>query len=207
MRVVTLNNEALEEHARRLADMVAADGGLYDVIIGVRRGGSIVCDAFCRHFPKSCYGFRADVSLQRPSTKKKGGRVGTLLKRLPYRMLNLMRMAESRLLELKNRHSALQSVRESVHMVELPDSLRSLLKEKDTPEILIIDDAIDSGNTLSAIIRSLKEMNPKLQTKAAVITETTPSPCLRADYKIYRDRTLIRFPWSNDYKKPKGLHS
>lgn len=207
MRVVTLNNEALEEHARRLADMVAADGGLYDVIIGVRRGGSIVCDAFCRHFPKSRYGFRTDVSLQRPSTKKKGGRVGTLLKKLPYRMLNLMRMAESRLLELKNRHSAHQSVRESVHMVELPDSLRSLLKEKDTPEILIIDDAIDSGHTLSAIIRSLKEMNPKVQTKAAVITETTPSPCLRADYKIYRDRTLIRFPWSNDYKKPKGLHS
>lgn len=207
MRVITLNNEALEEHASRLAGMVAADGCRFDAIVGVRRGGSIVCDSFCRYFPSAKYGFRADVSLQRPSTKKKGGLVSKFLKKLPYWMLNLMRMAESGLLEWKNRRSARQSVRESVHKVDLPDYLMSLSKEKDIPKILIIDDAIDSGRTLSVIINSLKKMNPKVHTKVAVITETTPSPCLRADYTIYRDRTLIRFPWSNDYKKPKGLHS
>lgn len=207
MRVITLNNKALEEHASRLAGMVASDGRRYDAIVGVRRGGSIVCDAFCRHFPGVKFGFRTDVSLQRPSTKKKDGWVSKFLKKLPYWMLNLMRMAESRLLEWKNRRFARQSVRESVHTVDLPDSLMSLLKEKETPKILIIDDAIDSGGTLSAVIHSLKEKNPRTQTSVAVITETTDSPCIRADYTIYRDRTLIRFPWSNDYKKPKGLHS
>lgn len=207
MRVLTLHNDGLERHALRLAEMVEADGGRFDVIIGVRRGGSFVCDAFCRHFPKSGYGLRTDVSLQRPSTKRKSGRAGKLLRKLPYFILDRMRMAESRILEWRNRDSRRKSVPESVHVVELPDSLRSLLREKETPKILIIDDAIDSGNTLSAIIHSLKEMNPRAQSAVAVITETTSSPRLRADYTIYRDRTLIRFPWSNDYKSPGGLHS
>lgn len=195
MRVITLNNEALEEHASRLAGMVAADGRRYDAIVGVRRGGSIVCDTFCRHFPSANYGFRTDVSLQRPSTRKKGGSVSKLLKKLPYWMLNLMRMAESKILVIKQRFS-----NHRTSDVEIPEDLMQMLKIQKKIEILLIDDAIDSGDTLYAIINTLRKVNPSLGVKVVVITVTTKSPRTFPDYYIYNNRTLIRFPWSNDYK-------
>ena len=68
------------------------------------------------------------------------------------------------------------------------------------PKILVIDDAIDSGDTLFAIATTLKDMNPDARIDIAVMTETTRHPRIRANYTLYRNRTLIRFPWSNDYK-------
>ena len=68
--------------------------------------------------------------------------------------------------------------------------------------ILVIDDAIDSGDTLSAIASTLRHRNPEATVCIAVMTETTADPCIRANYALYRNRTLIRFPWSNDYKSP-----
>ena len=72
---------------------------------------------------------------------------------------------------------------------------------RDRPEILVIDDAIDSGDTLAAIVKTLRQTNPYVSVSIAVITETTRRPRIRANYTLYRNRTLIRFPWSNDYKK------
>lgn len=197
MRVLTLNEISLEEHARRLAGMVEKDSGFRpNAVVGVRRGGSVVCDAFCRHFPSSRYGLRCDVCKQRASTKRKSGKVSAILKRLPYGMLNIMRMAESALLSLTHRQSSLKPA-----SVEIPAELMQILKIQKNPEILIIDDAIDSGLTVCAVIDSLKKVNPDATVKVAVITVTTNSPLVNADYFIYNNRTLIRFPWSEDFKR------
>ena len=83
----------------------------------------------------------------------------------------------------------------------MPDGLKKMLSEKENKKILIIDDAIDSGDTLSAIVETLKKTNPKAKVATAVLTETTKNPAIRADYTLYRNQTLIRFPWSNDYRK------
>lgn len=197
MQVVTLTPEGLDAHAGRLAAMVMDSHPPYlDAIVAVRRGGAFVCDAFCRSFPREMYGLRADVSLQRPSTKRKSRGVGRLLRKLPTPLLDLMRMAESMLLDARRRHS-----RQATNAyVELPDTLKKAIQKKDRPAILIIDDAIDSGDTLFAIVEALKKTNPDVTVRTAVLTETTLEPCIRADYSLYRNRTLIRFPWSNDYK-------
>ncbi len=84
--------------------------------------------------------------------------------------------------------------------IEVPEGLERLLREEKTPNILIIDDAIDSGDTLFAIAETLKKANGKATLRIAVMTETTEQPRIRADYSLYRNKTLIRFPWSNDYK-------
>ena len=39
--------------------------------------------------------------------------------------------------------------------------------------------------------------------KIAVITVTTPHPIIDADFYLYHNRVLVRFPWSNDVKKKK----
>lgn len=197
MRVITLNEEEFDRHAERLAKAVAEGSHApYDAIVGVRRGGSLVCDAFLRHFPEEGYGARYDVKLQRPSTKHKDGSIGKILKRLPYPILDGLRMAESLAFGLRRMIRKSETIPE----VEIPDGLSAALKVNAEPKILLIDDAIDSGDTLFAIAETLKKMNPDAKTDIAVITETTSRPRIRANHTLYRNRTLIRFPWSSDYK-------
>lgn len=198
MQVITLNQEALETATSRLAEMIVAEcsGKRYDAIIGIRRGGAYVCDAFCRAFPEDLYRERHDVTLQRPGTHRKGGLTGKILRRLPVKILDLLRIAESRLLSLLHRHKGTKAPPQT----DIDTELAAIITGTENPRILLIDDAIDSGQTLSAVISSLKNINPTAMVEAAVITETTDSPLVRANYTIYRNRTLIRFPWSNDFK-------
>lgn len=203
MQVLTLDALSLDSQADRLAHMIA-DGDIlrFDAIVGIRRGGSFVCDAFLRHFPTERYGERFDITLQRPSTKHKKGVLSKLLKKLPYPLLNIMRMAESTLLEFIHHRSSLSPAPN----VEIPDGLHNILKKETQPTIMVIDDAIDSGETLLAIANAIKSLNRQAVIKTAVMTETTRKPRINADYSLYRNRTLIRFPWSNDYRttKPKA---
>lgn len=197
MQVITLNPKEFDSHAAMLANTV--EGGSterFDAIVAVRRGGSFVCDAFLRHFPESRYGKRYDVGLQRPSTKHKEGRICRLLKHFPYPLLDAMRMAESYILSLCKRIKD----KTSTPNVEIPNGLAAILTKNESPDILVIDDAIDSGDTLSAIVETLRKTNPDASISTAVMTETTLNPRIRANYTLYRNRTLIRFPWSNDYK-------
>ena len=198
MQVLTLDSAAFDHHAAKLAKMVEEDSAdRFDAIVAVRRGGAFVCDAFCRHFPKSRYETRYDVTLQRPSTKRKTGTLSLILKRLPLPLLDLMRMGESIMLTLRKKIKTSSET----PSVEIPESLGHILNEIDSPRILLIDDAIDSGDTLFAIAKTLRETNEKAIVRIAVMTETTSNPRIRADYSLYRNKTLIRFPWSNDYKK------
>ena len=198
MHVVTLNPADFEEHALRLAKAVEeGPEPRYDAIVAVRRGGSLVCDAFCRHFPRERYGARFDVTLQRPSTKKKGGKISKLLRQLPLPVLDAMRITESYILLLLKKIKKPSPAPD----VEIPDGLATILTMRSRPDILIIDDAIDSGDTLAAIVETFRKTNPEVSVSIAVITETTGNPRIRANHTLYRNRTLIRFPWSNDYKK------
>ncbi len=197
MQVITLNPHDFDANAERLAAYVREGSTTrYDAIVAVRRGGSFVCDAFCRHFPSDRYGKRYDVTLQRPSTKHKNGKLGNALRRLPYFILDGMRMAEASLLVLRRRIMGAPEIPE----VDIPDGLADTLRQRSRPEILLIDDAIDSGDTLFAIVETLKNMNPDARIDIAVMTETTRHPRIRANHTLYRNRTLIRFPWSSDYK-------
>ncbi len=201
MQVLTLHPDAFEQHAARLAELVeTGTPAKFDAIVAVRRGGSYVCDAFCHYFPKENYKARYDVSLQRPSTKRKNGMVSRILKRLPYPILDLMRMGESKVLSWKRSSINDQRLTMELPEIEVPEGLERLLREEKTPNILIIDDAIDSGHTLFAIAETLKKANSNATLRIAVMTETTDKPLIRADYSLYRNKTLIRFPWSNDYK-------
>ena len=198
MQVVTLNRQDFEAHAERLARAVEkGSADCYDAIVAVRRGGSLVCDAFLRYFPKTRYAARYVVTLQRPSTKRKEGTAGRILKRLPRPVLDAMRIMESNMLSL------CRKLRNPVRIpdVEIPDGLAKTLTTNARPAILVIDDAIDSGDTLFAIIETLRKTNPDTSVSIAVMTETTADPRVRGNYTLYRNRTLIRFPWSNDYKE------
>ena len=197
MQVVTLNERQLDKCTKTLAEMIAtSDISGFDALIAIRRGGSFVCDSLCCFFPPEIYKERYDITIQRPTTKKKNCFVGAVLKALPYPLLNFLRVAEAFFLTGRKR----QKVRE-VEKIHLPDRLIEILIREEEPKVLIVDDAIDSGNTLFAIENSLKEVKPEIRIRVAVLTVTTSNPIRDADYYLYHNGTLIRFPWSNDYKK------
>lgn len=199
MQVLTLDEGAFEAHAALLADKVAAGmpRGGYDAVVGVRRGGSVVCDALLRHFPAAAYGFRTDVTLQRPTTELKTPGVARLLRRMPRPLLNLMRIAEAKWRERHYRKSATAPP----VPVEISEGLRRLLEEEPQPDVLVVDDAIDSGCTLFSVIDSLKKVNPAVRVCVAVVTVTMDSPRVQPDFSIYQNKTLVRFPWSSDYRR------
>ena len=201
MQVITLNETQLKECAKTLAEMtVKSDISRFDAVIAIRRGGCFVCDALCRFFPKERYKERYDITIQRPTTKMKANFVGAVLKALPYPMLNVLRMVEAFMLTGRKR----QKVRAGVNIL-LPDLLVESIKSSEEPKVLIVDDAIDTGNTLFAIENSLKKINPEIRIKVAAVTVTTSNPIRDADYFLYHNGTLIRFPWSNDYKKKRKI--
>lgn len=185
MKVITLDGQNFTHACRDLAREVAASGFAPAIIIGIRTGGEYVAREFAPFFPASQL---AIIELQRPATSAKS-LFRSLLASLPLPVLDFMRMAESRVLSLLPRRS--------VPRINLPASLASALPGS----LLVVDDAADSGVTLRAVTDALRRERPDADIRTAVLTVTTPLPAIRPDFALYRNRTLIRFPWSLDQKK------
>lgn len=64
--------------------------------------------------------------------------------------------------------------------------------------VMVVDDAVDSGITLAAVLRTLRACcPPATELRTAAITVTRPDPVVKPDYALYRG-VLCRFPWSFD---------
>lgn len=203
MRVITLTPERLSEAARQLAQQVLASGCQPALLLGIQSGGARVAQLMRPCFAEVPY---AEVRLSRPSTQQKqNGPLHHLLPCLPLWLCDVLRMAESRLGEWRSRGR----LPERIGLT--PDVLDQLDLAARVPEggtILIIDDAIDTGATLHLLRQQLQARCPSAVLRAAVITVTTAQPVCDADFCLYRNRTLCRFPWSNDYRSSrdnKGL--
>lgn len=181
-KVKTLTGTDFEKHCMILEEIIAGDFRP-DLVIGIRTGGLIVSEIIfkdCKH---------DEVYLQRPTTAGKNKMMHRLLKGLPYAILDKLRIVESIVLDKLSSHKP------RTDKFNIPDATQNASK------ILIVDDAVDSGATLEAVVRAIKSSAPDdADIRTAVITVTTKSPIIRPDYYIYNDNTLIRFPWSMDFK-------
>lgn len=63
---------------------------------------------------------------------------------------------------------------------------------------MIVDDAVDSGASMQGVLTALRELSPESEIRTAAVTQTRSKPVVRPDYALFRDRTLIRFPWAMD---------
>ncbi|MBR4325268.1 MAG: hypothetical protein IKP73_07075 [Bacteroidales bacterium] len=197
MRVISLLDGKFESACKDLS-MKISETYKPDVVIGVLTGGGYVGKELMKNFliPQTTY---TEVRVQRSSTAKKGnGFVHKVLQILPYFVLDWLRMAEMSYGSLKAKKN--NPKREG--NVQLSDEVDALLK-KEAKQILLVDDAIDTGATLKLIKDTLSERYPLSTIKIAVITVTSNQTFIDADFCLYHDRTLIRFPWSNDVKQKK----
>ena len=195
MKVKTLYTEDFNKECLLLGHDIFADYDP-DVIIGVLNGGGYVGRQIVQVSPKETT--YVEVKIQRDgTTKKEKGLIPRILQSLPYGVLNILRILESIVLEYKSKKN--NTKRKGT--IKLPDNVVSFLSDGENKKVLLVDDAIDSGATLLLIKQYLMSKFENIDVKIAVITITTKQPLVVADYYRYYNRTLIRFPWSNDIKK------
>ena len=188
MPVITLHPSLLAEACHQLSYRILATGCRPALIVGILSGGAEVARLMRRDFAGTPY---AEVRISRPSTQdKETGLFHRLLQILPLWLCDLLRIVESRVAEFRSKG-------------RLPERIGSVSLDAKVPvggTILLVDDAIDTGATVSKLRLLLCKQYPGVDFKIAVVTVTTSHPICDADFFLYHNRTLCRFPWSNDYR-------
>lgn len=176
-RIVTLDSEGVAGACRRLESLCA--GFRPDLIVGIAEGGVEVAGLL---FPSADHFVIA-------SPRSHRGAKGRWLSRLPVRLLDCLRVIE---LRFRRRRPVLTLP------VLPPDLLAGAAKAR---SILIVDDAVDSGATLQAVVAAIRAAAPQAGVRSAVLTATRSNPIARPDYCCFSEGTILRFPWSLDAKK------
>ncbi|MEZ5690276.1 MAG: phosphoribosyltransferase [Rickettsiales bacterium] len=195
LKVITLDQKEFTQAARGLNDAVFV-GFKPDVIVGIRTGGYILAEIMSKEagdIPLLA------ISKQRASTKTKSKVKGlkNLLGSLPYCITDQLRIVEHKKLNSKPPIPDRNFVPNHKELEEL----RNFLKNNKIKNILIVDDAVDSGATMLAVYELIyAEAGEECSVKTAAITVTTENPLIKTDYTLYQN-VLCRLPWSFDFKK------
>ena len=195
MSVVTLTPELLAQACCQLSCRVKAAAFTPSLIIGIQHGGAEVARLMLKEFPEAAY---CEVKLSRPGSEQKSkGLTHHLLQSMPVWCCNLLRIVESRINEWRSKGK--EPVR--IGEIRLPDDVTShLIALGENAAVLLVDDAVDTGATIHHAHLQLLKQFPGISLRVAAITVTIPHPFCEADFFLYHNRTLCRFPWSNDYR-------
>jgi hypoxanthine phosphoribosyltransferase len=189
MQVITLSSAALDKACESLSKIIIDNLACApDAVIGIRTGGEVVADMLAKHLGVSTVAY---ANASRPG-KKSRSCVAPLLKSIPTKVADWLRRIES--VVLRFRPGKQRSI-----AFDATDGITTLLSKDKHSNLLIVDDAVDSGITLNGVVAHIATLYPDANILTATITVTTPNPVEMPDFSLFRN-TLIRFPWSADYK-------
>lgn len=192
MKVITLN---AIDFFKKLDELSGKIDIIPDIVVEVLSAGGYLGKAIKvdEKFNKAQY---KQIKIQRRREYIKQSIVfRTLLKILPYIILNRLRLYESK--KAKNSIRALNL--DELQKDNISFDHLGFSHQKSVKNILIIDDAIDTGRTMFIIKNSLQKQFPKANIKTAIISWTLENSIIKPDFYIYKN-VLVRFPWSKDYK-------
>jgi hypoxanthine phosphoribosyltransferase len=167
-----------------------------DVLIGIRTGGLVVAEAMA-----TAAGGDVPVlamTCRRPSSRHKprSSTMRRLVATLPRPILDQLRLAEHALLTRKSTAAPRAEYQFAESELNCLDAWIATAGKQ--PSLLIVDDAVDSGATLSVVLDAVRRRAPLAAAiRSAAITVTTERPLAIPDYALYY-RQLCRFPWSLD---------
>jgi len=193
--VVTFDQAAFDEACAALMQLVAQEGWP-DVLIGIRTGGLHVAESMARSV-----GFALPVlslTCRRATTAAKNrlGPMKKLVSSLPRPLVDRLRVIEHALMTRKPA-AAPASGAYRFDPAELAVLEEWLGEAGPNPRLVVVDDAVDTGATLSLVLDAVSHRAPGAEIRSAVITVTTERPLATPRHTLYR-RQLCRFPWSLD---------
>ena len=190
IEVITLNREIFSE---KCSELIGRIDFRSDLIVGILGGGGYIIDEIMSEVGLDSTQFELD-KLQRGNKFKSNYIIKSILKFLPYRITNKLRIFES-----KKARSSIVDLNLTEVSAESIDFKLNLDSRETVKNILILDDAIDTGRTMFIVKNSLSKLFPESQVNTAVISWTQENSIIKPDYYLYKN-ILVRFPWSLDYK-------
>jgi hypoxanthine phosphoribosyltransferase len=194
-KIVTFDENGLAAAAAELMGRMVADAYMPDLIVGIATGGLRVAEMLPR--PENCPVIGCTVRRATSSGKAQSRVFRGLVRRLPYVITNQLRRIEDTSRERSGRSAPVPSG-------DFQDALAtidSVVREPEPRRVVIVDDAVDSGGTLSLVQGALQHRLPTsvaLRTAVLAVTRPHQSLLVQPDYHLY-DMTLCRFPWSHDF--------
>ena len=193
--VLSFDRDSFEETCGDLMRAVCHDRAP-DVLIGIPTGGRHVARAMAK-----ATGFTTpilEMTCRRPSSKLKpgSGAIKRTIAKLPRPALDRLRVIEHAILTRMS--GSPPSTPYRFEQRELDAIERWAAGAGRRPTILVVDDAVDSGATLSQVLERVRHLAPRNATiLSAAITVTTARPRAMPDYSLFH-RQLCRFPWALD---------
>lgn len=193
--ILDIDRVQFKREALRLLGIVATEFQP-DILIGIRSGGYRLAEAIAEQRPAGAMSL-VSVTRRRPSTKFKNQ------KKLKQVLGIVPKPVKDALRRLEHRYQMAVTSRQVEPMVPDPEEDRALRAAVaafgGSCRILVVDDAVDSGATLFAVLRYVREaVSPAADVRSAVITVTHSDPIVEPDYTLYR-QVLCRFYWSADF--------
>lgn len=197
MNIIDLSHkEDFKRSVLELENLIIKSAIKFDLLIIVLRAGQHLYDNFQTELRAQ---ENLSIKISRPSTKFKKKFNSNIFLYVPKLINNLLRVIESYSREIIFSISSAKTTG-----VELNLSSVEIKKISICNNILIIDDAIDSGSTISSVISHIIKINSKADIRVGCITQTFKKPLIHADYCLYK-RTIVKFPWSLDSKVSESL--
>lgn len=179
MEVIDFHREDIITGVFTLSKKIRSSGFQPQLVLGVADGGSELSRFFAKEFSTTTI----------PAFPARGTFSSVkhfflpILRLLPEKISNRLRIYEIERKRISGGNKKIRITEESIDLI------------KHCQSILIIDDAVDTGETLSAIISEVKRINPEIAIRSAVLTITKKNPLCQPDFTLFNDNILLRLKW------------
>ena len=182
MNYIELSKESAHKESLRLAEKIKADF-IPDAVVFVAKGAYQIGLDIGEFFGIPVI----EIFAERQSNKIKK-LFSPLLKCFPSNLKKLLRSFEIKS-DVHSAHAA-----RNVYWGHIPAKAANGVFKN----IILVDDACDTGNTFKQCVDMIKNTYPKANVKTAVINVFSASFLIfKTDYFLYKD-CMISGPWSND---------
>ena len=184
MDYIDINLKNVEEESKKLYKIIKKEYD-YDLVIFIAKGAYIIGENFAK--------FNNTPLLEIFATRK-GGKLKKIIRPLLLIIPNKI-LIKIRKKEVDSPYHAKNSDR------QISFDKAKYEKFKDKKKVLLIDDSVDTGNSIILTKKELESFFVNSEIKVAtynVMNKSTYEP----DFYLYRN-TIIRGPWSSDSKENK----